>query len=252
MKWFQVFRAHDETGNASSPSDNVTHISPVSSPVEKPGWLARMGWRSKRTEQLEALQTGYQQLLGLMESIRNHLEEQSRRQETLVNNIPEAIEGLKAVGRAAEQHTEVVQLVKQQFESSVEHDRQLIESMNGFNKTLELMDATSRQSSDMARQMGDRAGASEAMLHAALERSEKRMMGLVAVLTLALLGIGGALVFTVRPDLFGARAIAPTTSPVQAASAPLIAEPPSAPPVLEEPPAPASKQKSAFYFYKKK
>jgi len=246
VKWFQGFKSKSEQKKESGVATDITHIGPPSSAEPRKGFLARLGWRSKRAEQLEVLQTGYQQLLGLMESIRNHLEEQSHNQETLLSQMPDAIEGLKNIGIAAEQHNEVIQLVKQQFESSVEHDRKLVESMGSFNKTLELMDTTSRDSSDMVRRMGVRAVASENMLHTALERSEKRMMGMVLILVVALLGLGGTLIYLVRPDLFTAPPL------VQPQPEPIVVPEPIPEPVVEKPveiPTP-QKPKSHFYFYK--
>ena len=273
VKWFQSFKSKSEQDKESDVATDITHIARPSSPEPRKGFLARLGWRSKRAEQLEVLQTGYQQLLGLMESIRNHLEEQSNNQESMLSQMPDVMEGLKSVGKAAEQHTEVIQLVKQQFESSVEHDRKLVESMDSFNKTLELMDTTSRNSSGMVQRMGVRAVASENMLHAALERSEKRMMGMVLILVIALLGLGGALIYVVRPDLFGEHFAADGVMPsaiVQEQSKPVV--PPEDIPVVSKKPAsaqevaptvekvaPASvanetssarKTKKNFYFYK--
>ncbi len=104
--------------------------------------FARFRRESKRDRQLAVLTDGYQQLLGLMSSIQMHLESQTQNQKHLANameQLPDVADGLKKMGSAAEQQTEVMGLMREQLGSSVQHDQQLVNSMKRFNRTLATM-----------------------------------------------------------------------------------------------------------------
>ena len=109
---------------------------------KKQNVLARFRRESKRDRQLAALTDGYQQMVSLMGSIQLHLESQTKSQQHLLNameNLPEVADGLKKMGSAAEKQTEVMGLMREQLDSSVQHDQQLVDSMKRFNKTLAAM-----------------------------------------------------------------------------------------------------------------
>ena len=160
------------------------------------GWLAR--WRApKRQErQLATLQEGFNELVGLTRSIREHMEQQSATQRSLVelmDQLPGAVEGLKSVGDATKQQTETLQLLKQQLESAARNEEHMVESMRSFNKTLTLMDDMSKSTSQTVSQMADRTRDSEDMLRSILERSERRLIYMIVtlmVVTLTVLGVG--------------------------------------------------------------
>ena len=108
----------------------------------KKNFFSRLRRESKRDRQLSALTDGYQQLVGLMGSIQMHLESQAKNQQQLLGaleSLPEVAEGLKKMGTAAEKQTEVMGLMRDQLDSSIQHDRQLAKSMNRFNGTLAVM-----------------------------------------------------------------------------------------------------------------
>lgn len=115
---------------------------PVKTKKVRQSIFARFRRETKRDRQLATLTDGYQQMVSLMGSIQLHLESQTKSQQHLLNameNLPEVAAGLKKMGTAAEKQTEVMGLMREQLDSSVQHDKQLVNSMNRFNKTLAAM-----------------------------------------------------------------------------------------------------------------
>ena len=95
-----------------------TPAEPSSKPVasaERKNWLPSWPPRGKRERQLEALQNGYTEMIGLVKAIRDHLDRQEAVQEKMsvvLDRLPEAVDGLKSVSRAAEQQEEVLGLLR--------------------------------------------------------------------------------------------------------------------------------------------
>jgi hypothetical protein len=170
----------------------------MSDDTDKPrgGWLAR--WRAPRqqTRQLATLQDGFNELVGLTRSIREHMETQALTQRTLVEmmeHLPGAVEGLKSVGTATQQQTETLNLLKQQLEAAARNEDHLIDSMRSFNKTLTMMDSMSKSTTATVKSMAERTRDSEEMLRGLLERSERRLIYMIVtlmVVTVGVLGVG--------------------------------------------------------------
>jgi hypothetical protein len=185
---------------------------------------------SRRDRQLATLQEGYVEMLGLMRGIREHLEKQQGVQEKMVQvlgRLPDSMDGLKNVGRAAEQQVEVMSLLRQQIEAGVSHDQQLVESMNHFNQTLSVMDQTSRTSGRAVEQLIGKAADSEKMLRDAMERSERRFLIITGVFSLVAVLVAGtvlALVWFGRAMPAVEDAVAP--SPLMEISTPAGPTPP--------------------------
>ncbi|MBN1270321.1 MAG: hypothetical protein JXB04_12090 [Kiritimatiellae bacterium] len=203
-KWYDAIRSLWAPGKTAGEGGDYIDVEAEEAKQAVPGRLAsakdrfltRLRKGSKRDQQIAALQLGYNEMLGLIRSIRGHLESQTQAQGRLLetlDHLPDAVESLKSVGRSSEQQSEVLQLLRRQLESSVGHDEKLIDSMNRFNQTLELMDQTSRNSAQTMTRLAERTRESEDLLGGILERSEKRLMvviGLLAVLTLVVAGSG--------------------------------------------------------------
>lgn len=202
------------------------------------GWLARWHAPKRQEQQLATLREGFSELVGLTRAIREHMEQQARTQQTLVDmmdHLPGAVEGLKNVGRATEQQTETLALLKEQLESSARNEGHLAESMQQFNKTLAVMDDLSKSTSRTVTSMVERTHRSEETLQKILERSERRVLHMTITLWgLILAGIIAVLHFGF--DLWGgAPADDPVPDAVEEMRAPAVepAEPES--PGLEVP-----------------
>jgi hypothetical protein len=189
-----------------APAGNVPEGDSSLAPV-KHGWLGRMfPGRGRRDQQLQTLQSGYLEMLQMMRSISDHLdrkaESQYRLMETL-EHLPGAVEGLKGVGEATVRQTEMLGLVQKQLVRNGEHDQEMIGSLNNFNKTLNLMDETSRTTSTTIQGLVDHSRNSELSLRELMERSERRittLMGVMVGILVAGLIAGGFLVLGQRPS----------------------------------------------------
>ncbi len=179
-----------------TPGSDDKAKAPPAAPKE--GWLSRWKPVSKRDRQIAWLQAGYSETLDLMRSIRQHLDRQEDVQVKLANvldRLPESMEGLKSVNKAAEQQVEVLGLLRQQIEANVHHDHKLVESMDKFNQTLGLMDETSRNSGRTVTDLIEKAKDSESLLREVIERSERRFMFVTTLFVVVILAAGALFYF---------------------------------------------------------
>jgi len=163
--------------------------------VQKEGWLSRWRPGSKRDRQIAWLQAGYSETLDLMRSIRQHLDRQEDIQVKMANvldRLPESMDGLKSVNKAAEQQVVVLGLLRQQIEANVHHDQKLVESMDKFNQTLGLMDETSRNSGRTVTDLIEKSKSSETLLREVIERSERRLVFVTTLFVLVIVAAGVA------------------------------------------------------------
>ena len=177
-------------------------LDPNQVPVVPPGnrrkgWLTRLRPGTKRDAQLAHLQLGYQELVGLIRSIREQLDRQVQSQDQLLNaleQIPPAVDGINSLAKHAAQQGEVIDCIRKQFEENTNNNRQLVDSMQQFNKTLRSVDDSNRSTSKAVAGWVEHAQSSEKMICNMMERSEKRMSAMVWLISvLALLGFSAAL-----------------------------------------------------------
>ena len=203
--------------------------------------------RARRDQQLQALQSGYLDMLKTMQSISDHLEQQAQNQQQLAQalvHFPEAVDGIRGIGKATQQQTEalahqteVLDLVKSQLVSSARQEEQVIGTMNNLNQTLRVMDETSQETNSTISGLVDRSRESETHLHDLMERSEQRMarlttfMGAVALL---------AIVFAAYAFISMQAAVRHAPEPAPATPATQPAEPAPPPEDPADPPAEAA------------
>jgi hypothetical protein len=217
--------------NKPSPPDNdpANYIDITPGPGEKPKappavqketWLSRWKPGSKRDRQIAWLQAGYSETLDLMRSIRQHLDRQEDVQVKMANvldRLPESMDGLKSVNKAAEQQVVVLGLLRQQIEANVHHDQKLVESMDKFNQTLGLMDETSRNSGRTVTDLIGKAKDSEALLREVIERSERRFIFVTTLFVLVIVAASAAFYY-VGPGARGNVAATAYSLPMSATS----------------------------------
>ncbi len=203
-KWLDIllFRRRRKQQEPESAEGDYIDVEPVSpaprgrSPDRSGTWLAKLRPSYRREQQIGVLQEGFEELVGLTRTIREHMDQQVQTQKTLVDlmkNLPEAVDGLKSVGKATEQQTETLALLKKQMESNVQHGEQMIDSIKHFNQTLGRMDETSKSTASTVAALVEKGRESEDLLRQILERSEKRLIyliGTLLVVTLLVLGAG--------------------------------------------------------------
>lgn len=194
--------------------------------VQKENWLSRWRPGSKRDRQIAWLQAGYSETLDLMRSIRQHLDRQEDVQVKLANvldRLPESMEGLKSVNKAAEQQVVVLGLLREQIQANVHHDQKLVESMDKFNQTLGLMDETSRNSGRTVTDLIEKAKSSETLLREVIERSERRFI-FVTTLFVAVIVAAAAAFYYFGPGARGTAAAPAYSLPMSTTSQAAIEE----------------------------
>ena len=184
--------------------------------VQKENWLSHWRPGSKRDRQIAWLQAGYSETLDLMRSIRQHLDRQEDVQvkmASILDRLPESMDGLKSVNKAAEQQVVVLGLLRQQIEANVHHDKKLVESMDKFNQTLGLMDETSRNSGRTVTDLINKAKNSEALLREVIERSERRFIFMTTLFVVVIVAAAVAF-YRFGPGVRGTVAVPTYTLPV--------------------------------------
>jgi hypothetical protein len=168
---------HSANKEQPGPPERSEYL-PEHGPLRRDSWWRRILPHSRKKRQMAALQNGYMEMLEMMRAVREHLDRQARVQERMadvVDRLPGALTGVEKLGRAAEEQVGVLQGLREQMATTAEHDRRMVESMADFNKTLAVMNETSRASADMVR------------------RSERRMSLAFALFALVLVVLAGAL-----------------------------------------------------------
>ena len=187
-------------------------LEPVQPP--KPKWWKKFKPGHKREVQMQSMQSGYQEVLGLVRSMRDNLDGQMESQKLLLefmSELPGVADGLKNVGKATEQQKEMLNVIKGQMESNLDHNVAISSSMEKFNDTLFTMDDTTRKILEGAR-------ATEDSLKDMLERSERRLVMITTFLIIAILGVGGGFFYFIYNggiDLEKIRATSSNTAQVE-------------------------------------
>jgi hypothetical protein len=170
--------------------DRIERILPKPSAADQLPWWQKIIPGRKRDVQLAEIKSGYDEVLGLIRSMRENLDAQVVGQKKLVefmSELPDVAEGLRNMGEAAAQQKEVMSALKDQMASNVQQNASIASSMDKFNGTLHSMDETTRQILQGARQ-------TENSLKSLLERSERRLMIMTSLVILLLVAVGVSVV----------------------------------------------------------
>lgn len=195
-KWNDFLARFKKPAATDNPDDYID-ISPgadkpdaIPAPPPKTSWLTRWSPGARRDRQIAWLQAGYSEMLSMMRGINDHLQRQEDVQHKMVDvleRLPDSMDGLKSVGKAAEQQVEVLALLRNQLDSSVRHDQQLVESMNQFNRTLGVMDETTRNSGRTVAELIEKSRSADQLLREVVDRSEKRFLLMTVLFLLAVI-----------------------------------------------------------------
>ena len=232
----------DEVSNNPPPADE-TAITPQFVPVDTgekeltrmPAtggapvpWWTWMVPGARRAYQMRNLQAGTAEVMQLVRSIHQNLEQQVETQRLLVSSLsalPEAVEGLRNIGRATEAQREMMGALQRQMTANAG-------TMDRFNDTLLSMDGTTKS-------IAERAKSSEAALFDLLRRAQRRMTMLTVLLVLTIAGVAGLAGYLLTggklPDL-RLRDATPPAAPAPPATPPAEqAQPESAVPATPAP-----------------
>lgn len=196
---------------------------------------------ARRKKQMNQMQAGYNEILGLVQSIRTNMDYQVEAQKKMIevmHHLPEAVDGLKDLSKTAAEHTDMMKIMQGSLDSNLEHNKSMATSVDKFNDTLVSMDSTTKTIVDHQRQ-------TEQELRQMLVKSERRMAGMTFLLIIMLLGAIGILSYVAFQDkidaFFAERsaqpadapAVAPTPAPTELA--PTVAPPPTLAPTVAAP-----------------
>lgn len=244
VDWIRgLFGRHDRSPEEDYLDVSSTQPSPdeTVSQTRKRSWLTRWTPGAQRERQIAWLQAGYSEMLTLMRGINAHLERQEDVQIKLVSaleQLPASLDNLKNLGKAAEQQVEALALLREQLTQSVQHDKQLTDSMNRFNQTLGLLDETARASGRTVSELVQHAREEDRLLHEMVQRSEKRFMfvtGLFVLVLAVFVASGAYFIYKFRSGFVSSQ----TMEPAPAVS---VAEPPAQP---SDQPVPSTAQSEA-------
>ena len=180
-------------------------------------WWTWMVPGARRAYQMRNLQAGTAEVMQLVRSIHQNLEQQVETQRLLVSSLsalPEAVEGLRNIGRATEAQREMMGALQRQMTANAG-------TMDRFNDTLLSMDGTTKS-------IAERAKSSEAALFDLLRRAQRRMTMLTLLLVLTIAGVAGLAGYLLTggklPNLRLAES-APTTDTPPTITAPVVPTP---------------------------
>lgn len=184
--------------------------------------------RPKRS--MAELQQGYEEVMGLVRRVGDHLDAQAKRTEkllTLMERMPQALDALpeinrqnarlleaisehlsqsknretalndtlRSLGESSSQQTEVLGLLQRQFDISTQSAEKMTETLGNFSEALSNLAATNNRSTDVLSRIVDAADERESRMASMVSRSERWnwvIVGLLSlgVLILAIIGIG--------------------------------------------------------------
>lgn len=146
----------------------------------------KMSPSARRKKQIATMEMGSREVLALVRSIRENMEQQLSAQRSLIDSLqhlPEAVAGIQTL---TEQHSEMLEMMNQQMGNS--HN-----STNRFNDTLLSMDQTTQL-------LLERAQRSEQQLFGMLRRSQRRLFVLMLLTLLLFFGGTVALLNAMFPE----------------------------------------------------
>ncbi len=208
-------------------TDNQTDAN--SSPDNLTGELAPAERRAKPRSMAE-LQRGYEEVMGLVRKVGDHLDAQTKRTERLIDlmeNLPQALDALpeinrqnsqllealnehlsqskkrestlndtlRSLGESSAQQTEVLGLLQQQFDASTRSAEQMTETLGNFSEALSNLAETNNRSTDILARIVDSADERDARMAALMSKSDRWnwvIVGLLAlgIIVLSIIGIG--------------------------------------------------------------
>jgi hypothetical protein len=157
--------------------------SPVQ-PVEPPKYnlWEKMSPSARRKKQITTMESGSREVLSLVRSLRENMDQQVLAQKSLLKHVPEAAESVRKLAEYTGRHTELLELMHNQLEAGQENARNMSETVSRFNDTMVSMDKTTQL-------LLERAQRSEERLYKMLRRSQRRL-ALLMLLIMLLVGGG--------------------------------------------------------------
>ena len=91
--------------------------------------------RAAKESPVDKLQRGYEEMVSLMSSVRNHLETQAERSERLLRVLDGLPEALKSLPEATRNQTRTLEAIQTNLNQQVQHNTKLAEALNGLSQS---------------------------------------------------------------------------------------------------------------------
>ncbi|TVQ52165.1 MAG: hypothetical protein EA377_10925 [Phycisphaerales bacterium] len=225
LKRFFTRRENPVAVDLNTPPERNENHATENSAVQEPPRPELIEARPSKPRNLAELQRGYDEIMGLVRKIGDHLDSQSERTERLVelmDRLPETLDALPEINRqnarllevltehltqvksrednltstlqrmsnASNHHTEVLGLLQQQLDQNGRASQQMTETLSGFREALTGLAGTNTRSADLLSKIAENSQERESQLITMFERSQRWMMGIaIGIGTLAAIGI---------------------------------------------------------------
>jgi len=128
VQWFKRGRKNGPITSDSSPDGGVM----VAEMEQDDAMLVK---RVSKETPMDKLQRGYEEMVSLMASVRNHLETQSQRSERLLHVLDGLPEALKSLPEATRNQTRTLEAIQTNLNQQVQHNTKLADALNGLAKS---------------------------------------------------------------------------------------------------------------------
>ena len=157
---------------------DLTPVHPIPTP-QYTAW-EKISPPARRKKQINNMESGFREVLGLVQSMRNN-------QEVLLDafkKLPEAVESVKKLADHSAQQSDLLKAMNEQMGSGAAGE---------FNKTLSSMDQTTQL-------LLERAQRSEEKLYSMLRRAQRRIAFMTLLVLMLFVGAVAAVVYVAFPD----------------------------------------------------
>ncbi len=202
----------------SDEENGATALAKSSEPTKAVSKWAFWKRPSRRDEQLARISDGYIEMVDLVRAIRGQLESQNENNMILrdsLAHLPQAMDGLDKFSKSQEVVGEALEKINGQLERTSQKDNRLVDSMDGFNATLQGMDVTNRATMKTFDRVQDRMGDSDKRMETLFEnvqeteekvsesmiRLQRNMVFMQAIFLFCLFVVIGVLIFFVTKSL---------------------------------------------------
>lgn len=224
----------DLVEHAGASQDSPSPTPPTDRDDQRDGEATALAPRSARPRSLGEIQRGYDEVMGLVRKISDHLDQQTERTEKVVDlldRLPTAIDALPEINRQnsrlldvlsdhleqtrnresalnttlnrltenSTHQTEVLGLLQQQLDASSRTAEQMSETMDRFRDALANLAATSNRSTELLSRMMESTNQRESRLEAMFEHAQRWIIGSAIFLSvLAMVGLVIAVIALLR------------------------------------------------------
>ncbi len=133
VQWFKRGRRNGPIVNPPAPQSNSGGVMVAEAEIETEESLPSR--RPAKESPMDKLQRGYEEMVTLMSSVRNHLETQAERSERLLRVLDGLPEALKSLPEATRNQTRTLEAIQTNLNQQGQHNTRLADALNGLAKS---------------------------------------------------------------------------------------------------------------------